>query len=333
MAYPPPSGPPPAYAPLGNSSAPSQQAPYPPASAGYPPPQGSYAPPAGPPPGHQPYGGAPGVASPAAYAPTNPFADSARPASSAPVRQNSVLQHAGRLSGAGAAGAAGGMNENALELLRSFDTILLVDDSSSMQVTEQPDGTHGPSRWEQARDALAGLVEIAMRYDEDGVDIHFLNASASLQGCRDPAEVRALFDRLEPNGITPTGDALELLLLQYMDDIETARTKKSAMPKKRNYLVITDGRATDDPESVIVATARRLDSLNAPLTQIGIQFVQVGADAEAKAALEELDDALSNVHRVRDIVDTVPYAGMALDADLLVKALLGGINRRLDRQK
>jgi hypothetical protein len=58
------------------------------------------------------------------------------------------------------------MNENALELLRSFDTILLVDDSSSMQVTEQPDGTHGPSRWEQARDALAGLVEIAMRYDE-----------------------------------------------------------------------------------------------------------------------------------------------------------------------
>jgi hypothetical protein len=46
--------------------------------------------------------------------------------------------------------------------------------------------------------------------------------------------VRALFDRLEPNGITPTGDALELLLLQYMDDIETARTKKSAMPKKRN---------------------------------------------------------------------------------------------------
>jgi hypothetical protein len=25
--------------------------------------------------------------------------------------------------------------------------------------------------------------------------------------------------------------------------------------------------------------------------------------------------------------------GMALDADLLVKALLGGINRRLDRQK
>jgi hypothetical protein len=38
------------------------------------------------------------------------------------------------------------------------------------------------------------------------------------------------------------------------------------------YLVITDGRATDDPESVIVATARRLDSLNAPLTQIGIQL-------------------------------------------------------------
>ena len=58
-------------------------------------------------------------------------------------------------------------------------------------------------------------------------------------------------------------------------------------------------------------------------------------------------------HSCRDIVDTVPYSGMALNSDLLIKvsytapvlafavvhitflsqALLGGINRRLDRQK
>lgn len=69
---------------------------------------------------------------------------------------------------------------------------------------------------------------------QDGIDVHFLNSTSTLEACRDPGAVRALFDSLEPNGITPTGDALELLLLQYMDDIESARGKKTKMPKKRN---------------------------------------------------------------------------------------------------
>ena len=66
--------------------------------------------------------------------------------------------------------------------------------------------------------------------------------------------------------------------------------------------------------------------------QIGIQFVQVGNDSEAKEALEELDDALSSQHSIRDIVDTVPYQNLALNPETIIKALLGGINRRLDRR-
>lgn len=32
------------------------------------------------------------------------------------------------------------------------------------------------------------------------------------------------------------------------------------------------------------------------------------------------------------MVDTVPYNGEAMSANLIVKVLLGGINRRLDRK-
>lgn len=84
-------------------------------------------------------------------------------------RQDTVSSHARRLSQEittpASPSIAGGVirqpsiKENQLEFLRDFDTIFVVDDSSSMNVNERPDGSMGQSRWEEARDALAGLVE------------------------------------------------------------------------------------------------------------------------------------------------------------------------------
>lgn len=117
---------------------------------------------------------------------------------------------------------------------------------------------------------------VAAKYDDDGVDIHFLNSDKSLLDCTSSVAVKQLFDSIEPEGLTPMGTKIEMLLLEYMDEIERYKAKKSGKePKKRNYVCITDGAATDDPESVIVACARRLDEGRFPLAQIGIQFVQV----------------------------------------------------------
>ena len=89
---------------------------------------------------------------------------------------------------------------------------------------------------------------------------------------------------------------------------------------------------TDDPESVIVACARRLNKGDFPLSQVGIQFFQIGDDDEAREAFRELDDGLAAAHGVRDMVDTVPFSGEELTSGLVIKTLLGGINRRLDRR-
>lgn len=84
---------------------------------------------------------------------------------------------------------------------------------------------------------------------------------------------------------------------------------------------------------MIVAAARRLDRGNFPLSQLGIQFVQVGDDAGAAEALAELDDDLAGKYGIRDIVDTTPYqASTQLNGETLVKILLGGINRRVDKR-
>ncbi|CAD6932132.1 unnamed protein product [Tilletia controversa] len=261
---------------------------------------------------------------------TNPFSPNFKQGgfSSGPTRQGSIGQRSARAE------------EDPLTLLKSFDCVFVVDDSSSMHVNEQPDGSMGPSRWDEARDALAGVVELARHYDEDGVDIVFLNSEATLEGTKDPAAVRALFDSVDPQGPTPTGERLEMLMLEYWEKLDTyaERKKRGALtpgespPKKVNYIIITDGRPTDEPSDVIVNCARRLDEGRYPLAQIGIQFLQVGNDPEATRALKELDDELSSVHKVRDMCDTTTYSGMMLSTEAITKALLGGINRRLDRQ-
>lgn len=76
----------------------------------------------------------------------------------------------------------------------------------------------------------------------------------------------------------------------------------------------------------------QLDRGQYPLSQVGIQFLQIGNDPEAREALQELDDDLSSEHGIRDIVDTVPFNGEEMNAGLIIKTLLGGINRRLDRR-
>jgi hypothetical protein len=64
--------------------------------------------------------------------------------------------------------------------------------------------------------------------------------------------------------------------------------------------------------------------------QIGIQFVQVGNDPDAKEYLEWLDNGWKKSN-VRDIVDTTPYNGrLDENPEVLVKILLGGILRRID---
>jgi hypothetical protein len=52
--------------------------------------------------------------------------------------------------------------------------------------------------------------------------------------------------------------------------------------------------------------------------------------------LQELNDALSGEHDIRDMVDTVPWSGEdghTLTADGILKVVLGSVNKKLDRRR
>ena len=84
------------------------------------------------------------------------------------------------------------------------------------------------------------FVRLASKYDDDGIDVHFINNEKSLLHCRDPRDLVRLFHDVVPSGATPTGERLEILLLDYLDAIEqTAETRRRGMetksaPKRRN---------------------------------------------------------------------------------------------------
>ena len=71
--------------------------------------------------------------------------------------------------------------------LGQFDTVFLIDDSSSMS---------GP-RWRETKAALESIVDICTKYDEDGIDIHFINKPQSFENVTSSSAVREIFSSTE----------------------------------------------------------------------------------------------------------------------------------------
>lgn len=211
--------------------------------------------------------------------------------------------------------------------LTSFDTVVLIDDSGSM----------AGSRWRETALALQTITPICTAHDSDGIDIYFLNTPSSSyhQNVTSSATVREIFQTVRPGGGTPTGQRLNQIIKPYLRKYE----REGDACKPMNIICITDGEPSDDVESPLIAAAKKLDKLDAPAWQLGVQFFQVGGDEEAKRHLQQLDDELAEIagdDELRDIVDTVPFTGAGgaqLTGDGILKVVLGAVNRRLDRKK
>lgn len=232
--------------------------------------------------------------------------------------------------------------EDPYAFLSTFDTVFLIDDSGSM---------YGSS-WRETRDVLKAIAPVCAAHDADGLDVYFLN-TRNPKG--DPAggflnitsadTVSNLFATVRPSGATPTGKRLQQIINPYLTNFEKAMKAKGGDAeatgiKPINVIVVTDGVPTDDPETVLLSFAKRLDRIDAPPYQLGVQFFQVGNEKGAREALLELDDNLGREADagVRDIVDTTTWdqtqgSRPVLTMDGMLKAVLGSVVKRLDRKR
>ncbi|RDA93811.1 hypothetical protein CP533_6349 [Ophiocordyceps camponoti-saundersi (nom. inval.)] len=220
-------------------------------------------------------------------------------------------------------------SEDPYHFLYLFDTVFLVDDSSSMC----------GHRWREVQSALQQLTPVCTSHDDDGIDVYFMNHANSEDESRgyrcikDGAQVEALFRSVRPFGPTPTRSSIENILDPYIEKLSRAADFQDVRPL--NLIVLTDGMPGPStsylPEPAIVRYAKWLDEAAAPSYQVGIQFIQVGDDADATRALEILD-RLRERYGIRDMVDTTKFESRAgpLSAEGILKAVLGGVDRRLD---
>ncbi|KAK3944524.1 collagen alpha-5 chain [Diplogelasinospora grovesii] len=290
---------------------------------------------------------------------SNPFADAAPPPAyteatgSRPPAAKITVQDSSRdgaksptPSGASAFSVASlSTPEDPYAFLSTFDTVFLIDDSGSMAGTS----------WREVGQALKAITPICTAHDSDGIDLYFLNSRSNSHrrdaggwsNIRSADQVEQLFNSVRASGGTPTGTRINNILSPYLKKYEEAVKANGGDPentgvKPVNLIVITDGVPTDDPEQVIIRIAKKLDKLDAPSYQVGIQFFQVGNEPGAREALEDLDDRLrehSGNEDMRDMVDAVTWSGGSgstrpqLSASGMLKVVLGSVVKRLDRRR
>lgn len=226
---------------------------------------------------------------------------------------------------------SGAKGEHGRQLLKLYDTVVIVDDSSSMCEED---------RWAHAQQAVEGIAEVAAQYDSDGIDLHFINSTQVGTRLTRTEHVMDLCCQAELVGNTQIGAKLGALLWEYIAKITAARKQAPSSRysiKRMNLIVITDGDTTDGDSdfdvlaSVITGAAKRLKSDGWPPNQVGISLIQVGDADDAEKYLQHLDDDLSKQNEIPDMVDTTRYHPDQVDEALLSKMLLGGISRVYDR--
>ncbi|KAK2467671.1 hypothetical protein APHAL10511_000526 [Amanita phalloides] len=202
--------------------------------------------------------------------------------------------------------------------LRNYEVLFIIDDSGSMHDL----GSMQRSRWIEARDALLEIAQYALDLKVRSVNLRFLNNSAYDRGLQGTEALMSRFDSVIPDGGTPTGAVLDIVLTEHLDRIDRTvpdHTEYSKIPPL-DIIVLTDGVPTDDPADVIAKAVKRLNGSRYHPNTMGIQFIQIGNEKDAKAVLKGLVKGDNG-----SIVDTVPYKG-ALTSQELQRIVLNGLH-------
>ena len=124
-----------------------------------------------------------------------------------------------------------GLMERKLHRLKDFDVALICDDSGSM--TTPLKGEKHRSRWDELKETVALVAELAACLDDDGIDVHFLNREIALRGVTSASQVRHAFAD-DPRGFTN--------IVKAMGRVLAGRT---AYSKPLLLVVFTDGEPTN----------------------------------------------------------------------------------------
>jgi len=193
--------------------------------------------------------------------------------------------------------------------LALFDVSLLCDDSASMSFAENG------SRIDDLRLVLSKVALAAGLFDDDGIEIRWLNSKKEGNGIKTEAAANELLGRIKFNRATPLGSSLRSKILE---PLVYKKVKKHALKKPLLIVIITDGEPTGEPRDTIVKAIMEAKQIlgKTPYTPdaVSFQLAQVGNDQEARAFLEYIDTE----PRIGSLVDCT--SNYEIECDNMAKA-------------
>lgn len=180
--------------------------------------------------------------------------------------------------------------------LALYDIILYIDDSGSMAFEE------GGERIDDLKVILSRVAFAASLFDDDGVQVRFMNDPAQGNGIRNEQQVNELISRVRFTGLTPMGRELNKKILQ---PLVLGPARSGQLRKPVLVVTITDGqpagdtkddgqpagtRAEDRIFEVIRTTYAELSQSRYGKGAVSFQFAQVGNDLKAREFLSKLDE-------------------------------------------
>ena len=201
------------------------------------------------------------------------------------------------------------------QILKDRDYTVIIDKSGSMSTQDQPNGR---SRWQEAQESTLAVATKCEEFDPDGITVYVFARRFKRYDNVTASKVSQVFQENDPMGSTNLADVLQDALDNYLKRKQAGQAK----PQGETFLVITDGEPDDRKAvmEVIIKASRQIDRDE----EIGMSFIQVGTDANAKRFLKALDDDLQGVGAKFDIVDTVSLDDMEdmTLAEVLLNAII-----------
>lgn len=226
---------------------------------------------------------------------------------------------------------------NDIVRLALYDVVIYVDDSGSMSFEENGE------RIKDLQLILQRACFAATLFDDDGVDLRFMNEDLPLQqvsNIRSEQQVEQILATKRYKGLTPFGTELRK---KVIDPILVQKLNSGQMQKPLLIISITDGQPAGENQNTLIETVQYAVQA-AQRSQYGtgavaFQFAQVGNDQKATEFLAKLDndpqvgrevDCTSNYeNESAEMARAVPPVDLTPDL-WMIKLILGAIDPSYD---
>ena len=169
--------------------------------------------------------------------------------------------------------------------LALYDIVLYIDDSGSMAFEENGE------RIDDLKLILQRVAFAASLFDDDGIQVRFMNSPEQGNHIRNDAEVAGLIQRIKFKGLTPMGSQLRQ---KVVDPLIVQPLRSGALRKPVLVITITDGQPAGEPSNAVFETIRyaagEVSRSRYGKGAIAFQFAQVGNDLKAREFLGKLDE-------------------------------------------